>query len=208
METILVAPSPQSMSPSAQINNSPPLKNDEVDLLCPSKLSCCLAMVFPCSWINCLQLDYRQEVVQMVWGEYRGTIREPGIYCANPCGVERHMLSTAVQSMVVPTTKVVDGRGNPLIIGGVVTYQVVDSRRAALEVVGWQGYLATQSEVVLKQICSLYPYEAKEGDDSLKREADKVRAEIIRLLQARVDIAGIQIKNFEFKELSYAPELV
>ena len=45
------------------------------------------------------------------------------------------------------------------------------------------------------------------GEDSLKTEAAKVRKEICQLLQAKASIAGIHVLNFEFKELSYAPEI-
>lgn len=206
METVLIAPQKQSMSADAPIT---PVQNDDMSLCCPSALSCCLGMVCPCTFLTCLQVDYKQEVVQLIWGKYQGTIREPGLYCSNGYGVERTLMSTAVQSLNVPTTKVVDARGNPLVVAGVVTFQILDTRKAALDVVGWHSFLSTQAEVVLKQICSVHPYEAKEaGEDSLKREADKVRVEIVRLLQSRVDVAGIQVKNFEFKELSYAPESV
>ena len=93
-------------------------------------------------------------------------------------------------------------------VSGVVTFQVVDSKKAALDVKLWSAYLYTQGEVVLKQICSMHPYESRiAGEDSLKTEATKVRVEIVQLLQAKVTLAGVHVLNFEFKELSYAPEI-
>ena len=122
--------------------------------------------------------------------------------------MQKVLVSIAIQSLEVPSVKVVDVKGNPLIVSGVVTYQIVDSRRAALEVAAWRQYLSTQAEVVLKQICASHPYESRVvGEDSLKTEANKVRREICQLLQAKASIAGIHVLNFEFKELSYAPEI-
>jgi len=77
-----------------------------------------------------------------------------------------------------------------------------------LDVASYLKYLQTQAEVVLKQICSSHPYISNNpNEDSLKREATKVKAEIISLIQAKALPAGIQILSFEFKELSYAPEI-
>lgn len=68
--------------------------------------------------------------------------------------------------------------------------------------------ISTQAEVVMKQICSSHPYETqKAGEDCLKKEAHKVRREIVDLLQGKAHIAGLHVLNFEFKELSYAPEI-
>lgn len=40
------------------------------------------------------------------------------------------------------------------------------------------------------------PYESRiAGEDSLKAEADKVRVEIVRLLQAKVTLAGVHVMN-------------
>jgi len=90
----------------------------------------------------------------------------------------------------------------------VVTFQIIDTKKAALDVRQWLQYLNTQAEVVLKQICSSHPYESRiVGEDSLKTEAAKVRREIVQLLQAKVTLAGVHVLNFEFKELSYAPEI-
>jgi len=122
--------------------------------------------------------------------------------------MEFRRVSTAVQSLELTTLKVVDVKGNPLLVSGVVTYQVLDTRKAALDVRVWREYLQTQAEVVLKQICSSHPYESRDpNEDSLKREADKVRKEIVERLAGKVAVAGILVSSFEFKELSYAPEI-
>ena len=126
----------------------------------------------------------------------------------NLAGMERINVNIAVQSIEIAKVKVVDVKGNPLMVSGVVTFQIIDSKKAALDVKMWSSYLNTQAEVVLKQICSSHPYESRiAGEDSLKTEANKVRREIIQLLQAKVTLAGVHVMNFEFRELSYAPEI-
>jgi regulator of protease activity HflC (stomatin/prohibitin superfamily) len=103
--------------------------------------------------------------------------------------------------------KVADLKGNPLMVSGVVTYGVVNARKAALDVTDVKAYIQTQGLAVMKKIASMYPYEAKEGEHSLKTEASRLRSQMIALLQDRCDAAGVQIVNFELTDLAYAPEI-
>jgi regulator of protease activity HflC (stomatin/prohibitin superfamily) len=93
------------------------------------------------------------------------------------------------------------------MVSGVVTYQIVDARKAALDVPETKSYINTQGLAVMKKIASMYPYEAKEGEHSLKTEASRLRLQMIELLQDRVTPAGIQVVNFELTDLAYAPEI-
>ena len=131
--------------------------------------------------------------------QFIGVLRVSGMHCpVNLAGMERINVNIAVQSIEIAKVKVVDVKGNPLMVSGVVTFQIIDSKKAALDVKMWQSYLNTQAEVVLKQICSSHPYESRiAGEDSLKTEASKVRREIVQLLQAKVTLAGLHVMNFE-----------
>ena len=82
-----------------------------------------------------------------------------------------------------------------------MTYQVVDSRAAVLDILDYSSFLVSQAEVILKQTCALHTYH------QLTSEVSAVRAEAVRLLQAKSLVAGIQVAAFEFKQLSYAPEV-
>ena len=204
-----LAPSQQQMSLISPPVAPPPRVNDDFSLCCPSTLSCLCSALCPCVWLSaCTQIDYNTELVYLNYGKFLGVLREPGISIVNPCGMEKVTVSVAIQSLEVPSVKVVDVKGNPLIVSGVVTFQIIDTKKAALDVSAWRSYLSTQAEVILKQICASHPYESRiAGEDSLKAEANKVRREIVQLLQAKVSLAGLHILNFEFKELSYAPEI-
>lgn len=127
-------------------------------LLCPSGLSCCLACFFPCC-ICPAQVNPRQESVVINFGRYIGTIREPGIYCVNTCGTTSTTVSTAVTATDLPQLKVLDSKGNPLRVSGVVMWEVLDSKVAVLDVQQYSAFLRSQAEVVMKQICSKHPYD-------------------------------------------------
>jgi len=185
------------------------LKNEILgSLCCPSLLSCCLSSCFPLGWCgSCATVDEKTERVLLTFGKYFGTIRKPGCYCWNPCGVSSRVVSTSRSAIDLVQVKVADARGNPLMVSGVVTYQVVDARKAALDVPDSKSYINTQGLAVMKKIASMYPYEAKEGEHSLKTEASRLRLQMIELLQDRVTPAGIQVINFELTDLAYAPEI-
>jgi len=93
------------------------------------------------------------------------------------------------------------------MVSGVVTYQVVESRKAALDVPDTRSYVNTQGLAVMKKIASMYPYEGREGEHSLKTEASRLRTQMIEMLQQRVDAAGVLVVNFELTDLAYAPEI-
>jgi hypothetical protein len=211
--TSLIAPTnyTQSAPPTQTMDHQTPVNepNTASRLMCPSAGSCCLSMLSPCTLCCSFRLlSERQEMVVLNWGKFLTVVREPACYFINPCGMDTRTVSTAIQTYEVPQLKVVDSKGNPLNVSGVVTFQVVDTRRALLDVQNWSTYIAQQSEVVLKQICSSHPYESnREGEDSLKKEAANVRTEIVSRLQVKAERAGIRVLNFEFKELSYAPEI-
>ena len=196
---------------------TPTSSSEQVSLCCPSPLSCFLStLLFP-SWTccdcppsgpcgpvdfsGCRVLQPREEVVVLYWGVYEGVLRTPGCFCTNPFGRGLTSISTALQSTDIAPTKVVDARGSPLVVSAVVTYQVVDSHAAVLDIVDYRAFLASQAEVVLKQTCALHTYQQLTG------EASAVRAQAVRLLQAKLLVAGLHVAAFEFKQLSYAPEV-
>lgn len=191
-----------------------PVNDDGITtkLCCPSTAACFLSSLFPFSWLgagaSCRVVPVRQELVVLNFGKYVGVAREPGLYCINPCGSDGILVTTAITTYDVPSLKVLDAKGSPLIVSGVVTYQVKDVQRAALDVGSYQTYIKQQSEVVLKQICSQHPYESsKPGEESLKGEQHLIRTQIVQMFQERADRAGVRILRFEFNELSYAPEI-
>lgn len=136
------------------------LKNDLgcCKLLCPSALSCCLACFFPCA-VCPHQVNPRSESVLITYGKYIGTLREPGLYCLNGCGTMATKVNTAVSATDLPQLKVLDSKGNPLRVSGVVMWEVLDSKVAVLDVQQYANFLRSQAEVVMKQICSMHPYD-------------------------------------------------
>lgn len=189
--------------------------NDDFSTKCPSILSCIVSSIFPCFWASSFEtLPQQQEMVVLNFGKVKGVIREPGLYCINPVGTETKKIYTSLQSFDIPQQKVVDVCGNPILVSGVVTMRIIDAKRALIDVVDCYKFLKTQSEVVLRQICSMYAYESRNemkdqfaATESLTTENGQIKAKVIELLQKKVSDAGVAIISFEFKEISYAPEI-
>jgi len=181
----------------------------KTNLVCPNPISAAMCAIFlPLAACSSPQVvKEKNEKVILSMGKYVGTLRVPGCYVVNPCCLDARDISTAMVSVDLCNVKVADGKGNPLLLSGVVTYRVVDTKRAALDVKSYGQYLQTQGTTVMKKVASMYPYEARDDQPSLKSEAEHLRKDLIRLLQERVDLAGIHVVNFELNDLAYAPEI-
>jgi regulator of protease activity HflC (stomatin/prohibitin superfamily) len=195
--------------PSMTMDDTPLQNTIDQPLLCPNTAACvaasCCCPVTMCGF--CKTVKVKEEITLLSFGKYQATLRVPGLYLINPCCMQSISVSTAKVSVDLANVKVADGNGNPLLLSGVVTYVVSDSRKAALDVESYKNYIRTQGTAVMKQVASMYPYEARGNEPSLKTEATALRQSLIQNLQDRVNVAGISVLNFEFNDLAYAPEI-
>ena len=88
-----------------------------------------------------------------------------------------------------------------------MVFRVNDVIKATLEVEDYWSFVLTQATAVLKSVASKYPYESKDGSESLKEDAAAITHELITTLQAKVQVAGISVIEFVLNELSYSPEI-
>lgn len=170
---------------------------------------CCstpLDPIFMCN--SCFIVPERRQVVQLYFGAYHGTITSPGCYCRSHLCTEFRTISTEVHTFDLKNTKVLDLSGSPLIVSGVITYEIVDARKAAIDVNDPHHFVRDQGPAVLKRVVSQFPYENSDSSlPSLRSETNTV-ADLMRAqLQQRVSTAGIRIDSFSINELSYAPEI-
>lgn len=67
--------------------------------------------------------------------------------------------------------KVNDALGNPIIIGAVVIWKVVDPAKAVFNVDNYRTYLSIQCDSTICKITRLYPYDLlEENEDEEKHE--------------------------------------
>ncbi|MGI6667599.1 MAG: SPFH domain-containing protein [Bacillota bacterium] len=122
--------------------------------------------------------------------------------------VPRKVISLKAMTLNNNKQKVNDELGNPVEIGVVVIWRVVNTVKAVFNVDNYKAFLSIQCDAALRDIARLYPYDVEEnGEMSLRgssREvADRLRAE----LQSRVEIAGLEVMEARITHLAYAPEI-
>ncbi len=151
-----------------------------------------------------------QAAVLTLFGDYRGTDRKAGLRFTNPL-VSSTKISLRVRNFTTTTSKVNDANGNPIHIGAVVVWQVVDTARALFGVDDFSNYVAIQSESAVRQLARSYPYDSFENNDvetvTLIGDASQVNQALLGELQERADAAGVRIIEARVTDLSYAPEI-
>lgn len=142
-----------------------------------------------------------------LFGRYVGTVREPGLKWANPF-FSKHKISVRIRNFESNKLKVNDHDGNPIEIGAVVVWRVVDTAEAAFEVDDYENFVRVQSEAALRNLATQYCYDAHEpGQMSLRANTVEI-AELLRgEIQARLAKAGVEVMEARISHLAYAPEI-
>jgi len=105
--------------------------------------------------------------------------------------------------------KINDAMGNPIIIGIVVIWRVVNTAKAMFSVDNYAEYLSIQADSALRNVVRLYPYDVS-GDDNektLRASSQEVAERLKEEIQGKVQIAGLEIMEAKITHLSYAPEI-
>ncbi|MEA5028094.1 MAG: SPFH domain-containing protein [Sphaerochaeta associata] len=88
--------------------------------------------------------------------------------------------------------KVNDALGNPIIIGVVVIWKVVDTAKAVFSVDNYVEYLSIQCDSALRNVVRLFPYDSDEDEKSLRGSSKEVAQDLLREHQSKDDVAGLQ----------------
>ena len=145
-------------------------------------------------------------VIQL-FGKYRGTVRDPGLQWVNPF-TRRIKVSTRIRNLETSQAKVNDADGNPIEIAAVVVWQVQDTAKAIYAVDEYTKFVAIQAETAVRHIASSYPYTSqREGQLSLRENAEEITGQLSAELADRVRSAGVAIIESRLSRLSYAPEI-
>jgi regulator of protease activity HflC (stomatin/prohibitin superfamily) len=148
-----------------------------------------------------------QARVVQLFGRYRGTIREPGLQWVNPF-TRRIAVSTRIRNQESAQAKVNDADGNPIEIAAVVVWQVADTASATYSVDDYTQFVTIQTETAVRHIASSYPYTSRrEGELSLRDNADEITGRLSAEVAARVAPAGVHIIESRLTRLSYAAEI-
>jgi regulator of protease activity HflC (stomatin/prohibitin superfamily) len=103
--------------------------------------------------------------VLTLFGRYKGTAKTPGLWFTNPF-MTKTAISLRIRNFETNKLKVNDARSNPVEIGAIVVWKVIDTAEATFEVNDYVQYVAVQSESAVRALASSYPYD-HHGDDAI-----------------------------------------
>jgi regulator of protease activity HflC (stomatin/prohibitin superfamily) len=147
--------------------------------------------------------------VMVLFGAYKGTIRENGFFWVNPFYIKRR-LSLRARNFDSEPIKVNDKIGNPIKIGFVLVWRVSETYKAAFEVDDYQHFVLVQSDAALRKLAGLYPYDNLEDHEAvmtLRSGGEEVNDELEREIRERLVIAGIEVIEARINYIAYAEEI-
>jgi regulator of protease activity HflC (stomatin/prohibitin superfamily) len=145
--------------------------------------------------------------VLTLFGNYTGTVRTPGLWFTNPFVVNK-VVSLRVRNFETNKLKVNDARSNPVEIGAIVVWKVIDTAEAVFEVNDYVQYVSMQSESALRALASAYPYDGHGGDAiALSTHPAEVSKTLMEALHERFAKAGVEIIEARISHLAYAQEI-
>ncbi len=152
-------------------------------------------------------VDPNDSKVVLLFGNYLGTIKQPGFWWMNPlCTKQR--VSLRVRNFETGKLKVNDHQGNPIEIAAVVVWQVVETAEAIFHVDDYEHFVHVQSEAALRNLATSYPYDQhEEGEKALRSHTGEIAEELKGEIQDRLEKAGVQVLEARISHLAYAPEI-
>lgn len=152
-------------------------------------------------------VDPNDSKVVLLFGNYLGSIKEPGFWWMNPlCGKKR--VSLRVRNFETAKLKVNDQHGNPIEIASVVVWQVVETAEAVFHVDDYENFVHVQSEAALRNLATSYPYDQhEEGEKALRSHTAEIAHQLKLEIQERLTKAGVEVIEARISHLAYAPEI-
>lgn len=131
-----------------------------------------------------------------------------GTEAALPTRVDKK-ISLKTMTLNNEKQKVNDQLGNPIIIGIVVIWRVVNTAKAVFNVDNYTEFLSIQTDSALRNVVRAYPYDVSNDDNekSLRGSSQEVAERLKAEIQSNVEVAGLEILEARITHLAYAPEI-
>lgn len=172
-----------------------------------------------------------EALVLTLFGKYIGTLKKEGFFFVNifaapvaprtgavvntTTSANNYTVSTISRKLSLKTMthnnakqKINDLSGNPIEVGIMVTWRVVNTAKAVFNVENFQSFLSIQADSTLRDVARCYPYDSTDSDEkTLRGSSSEVAEKLKEILQQRVDIAGLEIIEARITHLAYAQEI-
>ena len=147
--------------------------------------------------------------VMVLFGAYKGTVRDNGFFWANPF-YTRQKISLRARNFDSERVKVNDKIGNPILINVILVWQVNDTYKAAFDVDQYEEFVRVQTDAAVRKLAGSYPYDNFDDDQAeltLRSGMDEVNEALEDEITERLAIAGIRVMEARIGYLAYAPEI-
>jgi regulator of protease activity HflC (stomatin/prohibitin superfamily) len=190
-----------------------------------------ILMVIACVCCNgFLLLEPNEAKVMVFFGKYRGTFTKTGFYWVNPL-LNKKAVSLRSRNLNPEPIKVNDKAGNPVMIGMVLVWKLEDTYKALFEIDSqslagtaagaagksnsrslsnaFENFVRVQSDAALRQVAGCYAYDNADTKEelTLRSNAESINEQLVKTLNERLAMAGINVTEARINYLAYSPEI-
>jgi regulator of protease activity HflC (stomatin/prohibitin superfamily) len=161
------------------------------------------------TWSGLIVVDPNNSRVLILFGSYKGTVKQNGFFFVNPLMIKKK-ISLRARNLETPPIKVNDKMGNPIMIGAVLVWKVENTYRAAFEVEKYEEFVKAQSESAIRQLAGAYSYDNIEDETAtttLRSSHEEINRVLEKEIAERLSIAGIVVIEARISHLAYASEI-
>ena len=147
--------------------------------------------------------------VMVLFGDYKGTIKQNGFFWVNPFYVKKK-ISLRARNLNRDPIKVNDRLGNPIMIGIVMVWRVENTFKAVFEVDDYNHFVDIQSESATRKLAGHYAYDNFDDEQkeiTLRAGGEEVHQALEKELSERLAMAGIKVLEARISYLAYASEI-
>lgn len=147
--------------------------------------------------------------VLVLFGAYKGTVKENGFFWANPF-YRKIKISLRARNFDSERVKVNDKIGNPILINVILVWQVQNTYKSAFDVDNYVEFVRVQTDAAVRKLAGSYPYDNfddEQAELTLRSGMDEVNEALETEITERLAIAGIKVMEARIGYLAYAPEI-
>ena len=175
-----------------------------------------------------MQIEPNEARVLIFFGKYNGTVKENGFFWVNPLYAKKK-LTLRARNFDAEPIKVNDKSGNPIMIGQIIVWKVVDTYKASFDIdntskmvagiasnsvndkmKAYENFVQVQSDAALRFVAGMYTYDDSNNNDeelTLRSGGEEMNEILEKQLNERLALAGIEVLEARINYLAYAPEI-
>lgn len=156
-----------------------------------------------------LVLQPNKAAVLILFGAYKGSVKNNGFFWINPFMVKKKV-SLRANNLDSKPIKVNDKLGNPIMIGVVLVWRVKDTYKAQFDVESYTDFVNIQTDSAIRKLAGAYPYDSfddAEAEICLRSDLEEVNGVLEEEMTERLALAGIEVVEARISHLAYAQEI-